>query len=53
MEVRLFSSAKLTIVDRRGKLKADIIETCECLRAWYGKPASNMEDSETDDIADS
>jgi len=50
---RLFSSAKLTIVDRRGKLKADIIEACECLRAWYGKPASNMEDSETDDIADS
>ncbi|KAI1685630.1 Dimer-Tnp-hAT dimerization containing protein [Pyrenophora tritici-repentis] len=35
---RLFSSAKLTIVDRRGRLKADIIEACECLRAWYGKP---------------
>ncbi|KAG9383200.1 Dimer-Tnp-hAT domain containing protein [Pyrenophora tritici-repentis] len=34
----LFSSAKLTIVDRRGRLKADIIEACECLRAWYGKP---------------
>jgi hypothetical protein len=35
---RLFSSAKLTIVNRRGRLKADIIEACKCLRAWYGKP---------------
>ncbi|KAI8396506.1 hypothetical protein FOFC_18604 [Fusarium oxysporum] len=49
---RLFSSAKLTIVDRRGRLKADIIEACECLRAWYGKPQveddSDSEDSEND-----
>ena len=30
---RLFSSAKLTIVDHRGKLKADIIEACKYLRA--------------------
>ncbi|KAH6645682.1 hypothetical protein BKA67DRAFT_670117 [Truncatella angustata] len=35
---RLFSSAKLTIVDRRGRLKADIIKACKCLRAWYRKP---------------
>jgi hypothetical protein len=35
---RLFSSAKLTIVDRRGRFKADIIEACECLRAWYESP---------------
>ncbi|XP_044720133.1 Ribonuclease H-like protein [Hirsutella rhossiliensis] len=43
---RLFSSAKLGIVDRRGRLKADIIEACECLRAWYGKPrAEDSEDS--------
>ncbi|KAG4275822.1 hypothetical protein FPRO04_14338 [Fusarium proliferatum] len=50
---RLFSSAKLTIVDRRGRLKADIIEACECLRAWYGKPRveenNDSEDSENDD----
>jgi hypothetical protein len=50
---RLFSSAKLTIVDRRGRLKADIIEACECLRAWYGKPRGeendDSEDSENDD----
>jgi hypothetical protein len=49
---RLFSSAKLTIVDRRGRLKADIIEACECLRAWYGRPQfedeSNSEDGEND-----
>ncbi|KAL5610443.1 hypothetical protein FOBRF1_006560 [Fusarium oxysporum] len=49
---RLFSSAELTIVDRRGRLKADIIEACECLRAWYGKPQaeddSDSEDSEND-----
>ncbi|KAG7425633.1 putative AC transposase [Fusarium oxysporum f. sp. raphani] len=49
---RLFSSAKLTIVDRRGRLKADIIEACECLRAWYGKPQveddSDSEESEND-----
>ncbi|KAI1513835.1 Dimer-Tnp-hAT dimerization containing protein [Pyrenophora tritici-repentis] len=48
---RLFSSAKLTIVDRRGRLKADIIEACECLRAWYGKPQaegnSDIEDNQT------
>lgn len=49
---RLFSSAKLTVVDRRGRLKADIIEACECLRAWYGKPtfedSSREEDCEND-----
>jgi hypothetical protein len=45
-------NAKLTIVDRRGRLKADIIEACECLRAWYGRPQfedeSNSEDGEND-----
>ncbi|EXU94633.1 hAT family dimerization domain protein, partial [Metarhizium robertsii] len=46
---RLFSSAKLTVVDRRGRLKADIIEACECLRAWYGKPDVEG-DSDSEDI---
>jgi hypothetical protein len=50
---RLFSSAKLTIVDRCGRLKADIIEACECLWAWYEKPQagdnSDIEDSENKD----
>ena len=48
---RLFSSAKLTIVHRRSRLKADIIEACECLRAWYGRPKS--EDSSCRDDSDS
>lgn len=47
---RLFSSAKLTVTDRRGRMKEDIIEACECLRAWYGKPQfedySDSEDNE-------
>lgn len=48
---RLFSSAKLTVVDRRGRMKADIIEACECLRAWYGKPQVEDEsDSECDEM---
>ena len=50
---RLFSSAKLTVLDRRGRLKADIIEACECLRAWFGKPEvendSESEDGRNDD----
>jgi hypothetical protein len=49
---RLFSSGKLTIVDRRGRLKEDIIEACECLWAWYGKPYveddSDSEDNKND-----
>jgi hypothetical protein len=44
---RLFSSAKLTVVDRRGRLKADIIEACECLRAWYRE--ENVEDDSDGD----
>jgi hypothetical protein len=31
---RVFSSAKLTITDRRALLKVDIIEACECLNHW-------------------
>ncbi|KAJ0131336.1 Uncharacterized protein HZ326_25576 [Fusarium oxysporum f. sp. albedinis] len=45
--------ASLWIFDRRGRLKADIIEACECLRAWYGKPRveenNDSEDSGNDD----
>ena len=32
---RTFSSAKLLITDRRARLKEDIIEASECLRAWF------------------
>lgn len=35
---RLFSSAKLLLTDRRSRLRMDIIEASECLRAWYGRP---------------
>ena len=31
---RVFSSAKLLITDRRGRLKEDIIEASECLKSW-------------------
>jgi hypothetical protein len=31
---RVFSSAKLLISQRRNRLTADMIEACECLRAW-------------------
>ena len=33
---RLFSNAKIFLNDRRSRLKIDIIEASECLRAWYG-----------------
>ena len=40
------------IINRRGKLKADIIETCEYLRAYYERPQlednGNRDDSESD-----
>jgi hypothetical protein len=45
---RLFSSAKLMIVDRRGRLKADIIEACECLRSWYGHEKIDDEEEYSD-----
>lgn len=49
---RLFSSAKLTIVDRRGRLKADIVEACECLRAWYGKSRVEDDGGNEDGVVD-
>jgi hAT family C-terminal dimerisation region len=36
---RLFSSAKITITDRRNQLKSDIIEALECLQSWYDIPS--------------
>jgi len=43
---RLFSSAKILLSDRRSRLKVDIIEASECLRAWYGQPARKTFDDE-------
>jgi hAT family C-terminal dimerisation region len=34
---RLFSSAKLLLTDRRSRLRMEIVEARECLRAWYGR----------------
>jgi len=31
---RVFSSSKLTITDRRNRLKEDIIEGIECQKSW-------------------
>jgi hypothetical protein len=32
---RLFSSAKITIIDHYNKLSADVIKALECLKSWY------------------
>ena len=32
---RVFSSTKLLLTDRRARMKEDIIEASECLRAWF------------------
>ena len=32
---RLFSSAKLCLIDLRNKLGMDILEAFECLKSWY------------------
>jgi hypothetical protein len=31
---RLFSSANITVSDRRNRLAPDIIEAIECLKSW-------------------
>jgi hypothetical protein len=44
---RLFSSAKVTISDRRSRLGSDVIEALECLRSWL-----QIQDTEADLIVD-
>jgi hypothetical protein len=34
---RVFSSAKKLLIPERNKLTEDIIEACECLKAWWKK----------------
>lgn|SRR5215469_2341752 len=41
---RVFSSAKLLLSDRRARMKEDVIEASECLRAWI-KAESEQHDS--------
>lgn len=43
---RLFRSAKILLNDRRSRLKIDIIEASEYLRAWYGPPTRKTFDDE-------
>jgi hypothetical protein len=33
---RLFSSAKITITDRRNRLGVETIEALKCLKSWFG-----------------
>ncbi|ODQ76865.1 hypothetical protein LIPSTDRAFT_67870 [Lipomyces starkeyi NRRL Y-11557] len=37
---RLFSSAKITITDRRNRLGIETIEAIECLKSWLGKDST-------------
>ncbi|ODQ68784.1 hypothetical protein LIPSTDRAFT_76754, partial [Lipomyces starkeyi NRRL Y-11557] len=37
---RLFSSAKITITDRRNRLGIETIEAIECLKLWLGKDST-------------
>jgi hypothetical protein len=41
---RVFSSAKLLITASRNRLRPDIIEANECLKAWFGKPQQVEQD---------
>lgn len=41
---RVFSSAKLLIVDSRSRLLPNTIEANECLKAWFGKPKEKSTD---------
>jgi hypothetical protein len=41
---RLFSSAKLLLIDHRSWLWMGVIEASECLRAWYSRPEQKVFD---------
>jgi hypothetical protein len=43
---RLFSSAKITVTDRRNRLGSDILEALYCLRSWL-----HIKDQEADLLA--
>ena len=49
---RIFSSAKLLITASRNRLKPDIIEANECLRAWFGRPEERKKKVEEGDKVD-
>jgi hypothetical protein len=43
---RLFSSAKITIIDRRNRLGIESIEAIECLKSWLSKDNIAFTDSD-------
>jgi hypothetical protein len=46
---RLFSGAKITISDRRCRLKTPIIQALECLKSWLGLIDAQNDNPEGDD----
>jgi hypothetical protein len=44
---RVFSSTKLMITPQRNTLGDDIIEACECLKAWWRKGVLAQEEEAT------
>ena len=41
---RVFSGAKRTISDQRGRLRSETIELLECLKSWFRPNISTKED---------
>ena len=46
---RLFSSAKITITDRRNRLGIALIQALECLKSWMGIVELNERNIDSDD----
>jgi hypothetical protein len=46
---RLFSGVKITISDRRSRLRIDTIQALECLKSWLGLVDAEDNDPEDDD----
>jgi hypothetical protein len=46
---RLFSGAKITISDRRSRLRIATIQALECLKSWLGLVDAKDDDPEDDD----
>ena len=47
---RLFSSAKITISDRRNRLRIYTIEALECLKSWLGIQVILDDDKEEESL---
>jgi len=49
---RLFSSTKITISDRRNRLRIYTIEALECLKSWLRIKVISGDDEEEEDLLD-